>query len=53
MSNQSQSTNPHRRKLAAQLAVVALALAILAWRAWPDGALHVMFLETKGDAALI
>jgi competence protein ComEC len=32
---------------------MALALALLAWRAWPDQRLRVIFLETKGDAALI
>lgn len=30
-----------------------LALGLLAWRAWPDGRLRVIFLETEGDAALI
>lgn len=52
MPDTSETTNP-RRKLAAQLALVALALSVLAWRAWPDGKLRVIFLETKGDAALI
>lgn len=32
---------------------MVLALALLAWRQWPDGRLRVIFLETKGDAALI
>lgn len=41
------------RRLAAQAALIALALACLAWRAWPDGRLHVYFLEARGDAALI
>jgi beta-lactamase superfamily II metal-dependent hydrolase len=35
------------------MALVALALCVLAWRAWPDGRLRVIFLETRGDAALI
>lgn len=30
-----------------------LALAVLAWRARPDGTLRVTFLDTSGDAALI
>jgi beta-lactamase superfamily II metal-dependent hydrolase len=42
-----------RRKLLAQLALLAVVLLALAWRARPDGRLHVIFLETKGDAALI
>jgi beta-lactamase superfamily II metal-dependent hydrolase len=41
------------RRLALQAGVVALALAFLAWRSWPDRLLRVIFLETKGDAALI
>jgi beta-lactamase superfamily II metal-dependent hydrolase len=52
MSNNTASASPIPR-LAAQVAIVALALAVLAWRAWPDGRLRVIFLETKGDAALI
>ena len=36
-----------------QFALVALALSVLTWRAWPDGRLRVIFLETEGDAALI
>jgi competence protein ComEC len=40
-------------RLLIQIAVVALALAALAWRAWPDGKLRVVVLDTKGDAALI
>ncbi len=42
-----------RRKLAIQLALLATILLLLAWRAQPDQLLHVTFLETKGDAALI
>jgi beta-lactamase superfamily II metal-dependent hydrolase len=41
------------RRIVAQIAIVALALVFLAWRSWPDGKLRVIFLETKGDAALI
>src|SRR5262245_20194985 len=44
--------NPHRR-LTVQAGVLALALALLAWRSWPSHQLRVIFLETKGDAALI
>jgi beta-lactamase superfamily II metal-dependent hydrolase len=45
---------PHRhRKTLLQLALLAAVLLVLAWRARPDGRLHVFFLETKGDAALI
>jgi competence protein ComEC len=46
-------TPPRRRKLAIQIALLVAALLALAWRAWPDGRLHVIFLEGKGDAALI
>jgi beta-lactamase superfamily II metal-dependent hydrolase len=42
-----------RRRLAAQAAILALVLALLAWRAWPAHQLRVIFLETKGDAVLI
>src|SRR5215216_6597645 len=44
--------NPHRR-LATQAIILVLVLALLAWRAWPKHQLRVIFLETKGDAALI
>jgi beta-lactamase superfamily II metal-dependent hydrolase len=47
-----QSRSPLRR-LAIQASIVALALTFLAWRSWPDRNLRVIFLETKGDAALI
>ncbi len=33
--------------------LLATTLLLLAWRAQPDRLLHVIFLETKGDAALI
>jgi beta-lactamase superfamily II metal-dependent hydrolase len=42
-----------QRKLAIQLGLLAAALLLLAWRAQPDGRLHVIFFETAGDAALI
>ena len=45
-------TSPFRR-LAIQATILALVLALLAWRAWPSRQLRVVFLETKGDAALI
>lgn len=41
------------RRLATQAAILALVLALLAWRAWPNHQLRVIFLETKGDAVLI
>src|SRR4051794_10023792 len=41
------------RRLAAQAAILVLVLALLAWRAWPSHQLRVIFLATKGDAALI
>jgi beta-lactamase superfamily II metal-dependent hydrolase len=48
------ASHPHRgRRLAIQLALLTAALFLLAWRAQPDNRLHVIFLETKGDAALI
>jgi beta-lactamase superfamily II metal-dependent hydrolase len=50
----TQSVAPTRwRKLAIQAGVLAAVLLALAWRARPDGRLHVIFLESKGDAALI
>jgi beta-lactamase superfamily II metal-dependent hydrolase len=48
----NQPTHPHHR-LATQAAILALVLALLAWRAWPSHQLRVIFLETKGDAVLI
>ena len=48
----NQPTAPIRR-FAIQAAVLALILALLAWRAWPSRQLRVIFLETKGDAMLI
>jgi beta-lactamase superfamily II metal-dependent hydrolase len=48
----NQSTNP-RHRLATQAGFLALALVLLVWRAWPGQQLRVIFLETKGDAALI
>jgi competence protein ComEC len=42
-----------RRRLIIQAAIMALALVLLAWRSWPSQQLRVIFLETKGDAALI
>ena len=53
MSASSVSEPKPRRRLVVQAAVVALSLALLAWRAGPDGRLRVIFLETQGDAALI
>jgi beta-lactamase superfamily II metal-dependent hydrolase len=46
------STSPLSR-LAIQASIIAVALAFLGWRSWPDQHLRVMFLETKGDAVLI
>ncbi len=45
-------SNPGRR-LAIQFTILALVLALLAWRVWPSHQLRVIFLETKGDAVLI
>ncbi|MBK9710799.1 MAG: hypothetical protein IPO81_05590 [Kouleothrix sp.] len=53
MSNQTDSRPNIRRKLVVQAAIAGLALALLAWRSWPDGRLRVVFLETKGDAVLV
>jgi beta-lactamase superfamily II metal-dependent hydrolase len=47
-----QPSNP-RRRLAAQAAILALVLVLVAWRAWPGPQLRVIFLATKGDAVLI
>lgn len=47
-----QPASPYRRLLV-QAAIIALALALLAWRSWPAQQLRVIFLETKGDAVLI
>jgi beta-lactamase superfamily II metal-dependent hydrolase len=48
------SAPAHRwRKLIVQSALLAAALLVVAWRGRPDGRLHVIFLATKGDAALI
>src|SRR5215211_1961837 len=52
MPSDTSPSTPSRR-IVAQIAIVALALVFLAWRSWPDGKLRVIFLETKGDAALI
>lgn len=45
--------SPFRNRLLRYAALLALALGTLAWRAWPDGTLRVIFLETPGDAVLI
>jgi beta-lactamase superfamily II metal-dependent hydrolase len=45
-------SNPVRR-FAIRAAFLVLILALLAWRAWPSRQLRVIFLETRGDAALI
>ena len=41
-------THP-RRRLAAQAAILALVLTLLAWRTWPSHQLRVIFLETEID----
>ncbi|MEM8534920.1 MAG: hypothetical protein AAGF95_29035 [Chloroflexota bacterium] len=40
-------------KLLTQIGFLCLVLVVLAWFARPDGRLHVVFLDTKGDAMLI
>lgn len=40
-------------RLCAQLGLLALALALLAWRDWPDARLKVTFLDVSGDGVLI
>ena len=42
-----------RHKRLIQIAALVIALLGLAWRAQPDGRLHVFFLNTEGDAALV
>lgn len=53
MTSNSEAPPRRGRKLAIQLGLLAAALLALAWRAQPDSRLHVIFLESKGDAALI
>lgn len=54
MSTTSTPTTPnHWRRHAFQGALIGVLLAALAWRAGPDGRLHVVFIATQGDAALI
>ena len=53
MATNSEGPLHGRRKLAIQLALLAAVLLVLAWRSRPDGRLHVIFLETNGDAVLI
>jgi beta-lactamase superfamily II metal-dependent hydrolase len=47
------SSDKPRRTLAIQLTLVVTVVIALIWRAQPDRRLHVFFLETNGDAALI
>lgn len=47
------SSPPPILRLVFALAALALLLAVVAWRAQPDGNLHVFFLDTPGDAVLI
>jgi len=47
------TTANHWHKRAFQGALIGALLAALAWRAAPDGRLHVVFLATQGDATLI
>src|SRR5262249_3446659 len=53
MATPSGQPNSSHRRLIARAALLALALGLLAWRVWPSHQLRVIFLETKGDAALI
>lgn len=40
-------------RIALLMSILALVLATLAWWQWPDGRLHIFFLETLGDAVLV
>lgn len=53
MAHESTPLPNRLRKLAVHAGLIVAALVVLAWRAQPDGRLHVTFLATKGDAALI
>jgi beta-lactamase superfamily II metal-dependent hydrolase len=53
MTPDSHAHAGHKYTLLIQSALVVAALVALAWRARPDGRLHIIFLATKGDAALI
>ncbi len=46
-------TAARRTRLALPLGLLIGVLLLLAWRAWPDGRLHVIALDTPGDALLI
>lgn len=56
MTQPAQSTTTSfftRHKRLMQAAMLAVALFALAWREQSDGRLHVVFLKTEGDAALV
>lgn len=40
-------------RIALLVGLLALVFSTVAWWQWPDGRLHVLFLETAGDAVLI
>lgn len=46
-------TPTRRSRLALPLGLLVGILLLLAWRAWPDGRLHLIALDTPGDALLI
>lgn len=53
MSDTSIASSGRYRKLVTQIAFLCVVVMVLAWFARPDGRLHVIFLDTKGDAMLI
>jgi beta-lactamase superfamily II metal-dependent hydrolase len=53
MAQNPESSSHRHRKTFLQITLLTVVLLALAWRSRPDGYLHVIFLETKGDAALI
>ena len=40
-------------RIALLIGALGIVLATLAWWQWPDGRLHIFFLETPGDAVLV
>src|SRR5690242_13089857 len=52
-ATQTTSLAQRWRKVIIQCLLLATTLLVIAWREQPDGRLHVVFLETRGDAVLI